>query len=61
MAGSVEQELHKDTKVDHLTKRKLSGLGERLYIRTHHGDVAFRSRGSRAGVIQIYWGCSSVG
>jgi hypothetical protein len=54
MAGSVEQELYKDTKVDHLTKRKLSGLGERLYIRTHHGDVAqlaraldWQSRGRR--------------
>jgi hypothetical protein len=29
MAGSVEQELDKDTKVDHQTKRKLSGLGEK--------------------------------
>ena len=53
MAGSVEQELYKDTKVEQLTKRKLSRLAERLYIRTHHGDIAFRSCGTRARVIQI--------
>ena len=53
MAGSVEQELYKDTKVEQLTKRKLSRLAERLYIRTHLGDVAFRSCGTRASVIQI--------
>jgi hypothetical protein len=54
MAGSVEQELHKDTKVEQLTKRKLSRLAERLYIRTHLGDVAqlaraldWQSRGRR--------------
>jgi hypothetical protein len=54
MAGSVEQELYKDTKVEQLTKRKLSRLAERLYIRTHLGDVAqlaraldWQSRGRR--------------